>query len=281
MNTHSPASLTLCTFILLGLAPGCDKVEALLGNEPQSSEKDEAASGPAEPVAEPPKTAAAEPPKTEGESPAPEAAEPSPSEASPAEPTDEAEEPEANAEPAADDAAEAEPTAEASVAAGGTQPCIVGRWKATEYLAEVRRAIAKEPTLSGLKKSSSGGLFGYEVGPVEGGKGMVAAKAESLRYVFKGKVQGFPVTLTFTLDGEAEADYTLVGNDTIIVDKPKKKTLVARANAKVEGLGKHAKSPRVDHEFDGTFNYTCTDEKLEVWRLGGRKDITTFERESP
>jgi hypothetical protein len=258
MTTRPLASLLLLAIAL----PGCDKVTALLGQgegEAKSEAKAETEKAEAKVESKGDAVAKADA-KVEAkvDAPAPAAAAPAP--AAPA------------AEPVA---AAAAPEA----AAAAPPPCIVGRWKAIEYLAEVRRAIAKDPTLSKMKRSSSGGLLGYDVGPLTDGKGTVSAKAEALRYVFNGKVEGFNVTLTFTLDGEAEAEYTLVGDDTIVVAKPGKDTFVAKANAKVEGMPKLAKSVRADHDFDGTFTYECTDKTLKVWRGKKGGEPLDFTRE--
>ncbi|MCH9686535.1 MAG: hypothetical protein K0V04_34195, partial [Deltaproteobacteria bacterium] len=55
-------------------------------------------------------------------------------------------------------AAAAQPDAAAE---GQPVPCIVGRWDAIEYTEAVRRAIAKDPQLRKLKKTSSGGHITY------------------------------------------------------------------------------------------------------------------------
>jgi hypothetical protein len=245
--------------LALALGAGCDKVKGLLG-------QGEAA--PAEAKADP---ATAEGAKAAVAS-APTKAEPAKAEPAPV----------AKADVAA--AAKVEPVA-AAVAAdpasvAAAVPCIVGRWKGIDYIAEITRAIHRDPTLRTMKHSSSGGLFGYQVDPPTDGRGVVKAKAEELRYVFAGKVEGFQVGLTITLDGDTEAAYELVGDDTIVVSKPTKNTMKAHGVAKVEGLGKYGKSPKVEPDFDGTFVYTCDETKLVVWR--DKKDSGTpvhFERE--
>lgn len=188
----------------------------------------------------------------------------------------------AAAPPTAVAAAPTAPPTEAAVApaAAGAPPCIVGRWRAIEYLAEVRRAIAKDPTLAKMKRTSSGGLLGYEVGAATDGKGSVKSKAEGLKYVFSGKVEGFAVTLTFTLDGEAEAAYKLEGDNLIVIGKPSHDTFKARASAKVEGFSKFSKSPKVDHEFAGSYIYECTEKTLKVWRNTKSGEALDFERET-
>ncbi|HWB78511.1 MAG TPA: hypothetical protein VG755_26285 [Nannocystaceae bacterium] len=189
---------------------------------------------------------------------------------------------EAKAEPAAEAKAEPAPTEAAAApteAAPADQPCIVGRWKGIDYMAEIRRAIHRDATLRSMKHSSSGGLFGYQVDPATDGKGVVKAKAEELRHSFSGKVQGYKVALTVTLNGETEADYELVGDDIIKVSKPKKNTMKAKGVAKVEGLGAYGKSPKVDPDFDGTFVYECDDKKLKVWRDKKEGEPLDFERE--
>lgn len=131
-----------------------------------------------------------------------------------------------------------------------------------------------------MKRTSSGGLLGYEVGAATDGKGPVSAKAEGLKYVFTGKVEGYAVTLTFTLDGEAAAEYTLEGDDRIIIGKPSTDTFKARASAKVDGFGKFSKSPKVDHEFAGSYVYECTPKSLKIWRNTKSGDALDFERET-
>lgn len=246
--------------LLLGLSlPACDKINALLGkDEPAADAKAEAKSDAKSDAKAETKGEAKTEEKTVAEAKV-EAKADAPVAAAPTEPAP-------------------TPVAEAVVAAVAT-PCIVGRWKAIEYLAEVRRAIAKDPALSKMKRSSSGGLLGYDVGAITDGKGKVSAKAEALRYVFNGKVEGFDVTLTFTLDGEAEAEYTLVGDDTIVVAKPTKNTFVAKANAKVEAMKKITKSVHAKHEFDGTFVYECTDKTLKVWRNKKGGEALDYTRE--
>lgn len=194
----------------------------------------------------------------------------------------------AKAEPATAEPAKAEPTAAPTEAAAAPteaaaapadQPCIVGRWKGIDYMAEIRRAIHRDETLRSMKHTSSGGLFGYQVDPATDGKGVVKAKAEELRHSFSGKVQGYKVSLTVTLNGETEADYELVGDDVIKVSKPKKNTMKAKGVAKVEGLGAYGKSPKVDPDFDGTFVYECDEKKLKVWRDKKEGEPLDFERE--
>lgn len=187
---------------------------------------------------------------------------------------------EAKAEPAVE--AKAEPTEAAAAPTDGApadQPCIVGRWKGVDYMAEIRRAIHRDATLRSMKHASSGGLFGYQVDPATDGKGVVKAKAEELRHSFSGKVEGYKVSLTVTLNGETEADYELKGDDIIIVSKPKKNTMKAKGVAKVEGLGAYGKSPKVDPDFDGTFVYECDEKHLKVWRDAKEGEPLDFERE--
>jgi hypothetical protein len=238
--------------VVVALGAGCDRVKGLLGQgEPAPTE------------------AKADAPKAEGTN----ADKAEPAKAEPAKAEIAAV---AKAEPIV---AKAEPVAAAAPVAAAV-PCIVGRWKAIDYIAEITRAIHRDPTLRTMKHSSSGGLFGYQVDPPTDGKGIVKAKAEELRYVFSGKVEGFQVGLTITLNGDTEAAYELVGDDTIVVAKPTKNTMKAHGVAKVEGLGKYSKSPKVEPDFDGTFVYACDETKLQVWR--DKKDSGSpvhFERE--
>lgn len=172
----------------------------------------------------------------------------------------------------------ATPVPTPTAASATAVPCIVGHWKAIDYLAEIRRAIHRDPSLRTMKHSSSGGFFGYEIDPPVDGKGAVRAKAEKLRYSFSPKVEGLKVDLTVTLDGEAEASYTLVGDDTIVVSKPSRNTMRARGVAKISGFGKYSKSPKVDPDFDGTFVYGCDATKLKVWRDAKGGEPLDFER---
>lgn len=243
-------------------ASGCDKVKGLLGQ------------GDAAPATEPAK---AEPAKAAAtDAPAKAAAEPAKAAAT-AEPAAAAA-PAAKAEPVA--VAAVEPVAAPAAADAAAVPCIVGRWKGIDYMAEIRRAVHRDPTLRAMKHSSSGGLFGYQVDPPTDGKGIVKAKAEALRHAFSGKVQGYKVDLTITLDGETEASYTLVGDDTIVIDKPTRNTMRAKGSAKVAGVGSYGKSPKVDPDFDGTFVYTCDEKKLQVWRDTKSGEPLDFEREA-
>lgn len=262
--THRAARVRSATLLLLcATTGGCDRIQALVDGEPAAN-------------------AAAPSPTNDAKAPAIADAEPSTKpDTKPGTEPSTASDTKATAAAKAADAAPstaAAPT-EAAPTPVADAPCIVGRWRAIEYLAEVRRAIAKDPTLAKLKRTKSGGLLGYEVGVAADGKGTVKAKAEDLRYVFTGKVEGFAVTLTFTLDGEAEAAYTLEGDDRIVVGEPSRDTLVARASAKVEGFSRFSKSPKVDHEFAGSYVYECTDETLKIWRNGKSGEALDFERE--
>lgn len=177
--------------------------------------------------------------------------------------------------PAADATAAA---AAAPEAAAGEQPCIVGSWDAIEYTAAVRHAIAKDPQLRSMKKTSSGGHITYVVAPPSGTSGNVTATADHLKYGFSGKVEGFPVRVDIDINGETEATYELSGTDRIVISKPSRNTMKVKANAKVQGLGAARQADKVDLDFDGTFVYECSEKELKVWRGERSEDAMVFSR---
>jgi hypothetical protein len=253
---------------LLALMPGCDRVEGLFSGGAAEDEKAEAkGEGKGEGKGEA---------KTEAkaEAPAPAAA---PAGAAPVEGTAVVE---AAAIPEATAAPEAAPAAIAATPEGtGTgQSCIVGRWDAIEYTAAVRHAIAKDPQLRTMKKTSSGGHITYVVEPPTGTSGKVTATADHLKYGFSGKVEGFPVRVDLDIHGETEASYELPAPDRIVIGKPSRNTMKVKANAKVEGLGAARKVNKVDLDFDGSFVYDCSSTELKVWRGTRSGDAMVFAR---
>ena len=186
-----------------------------------------------------------------------------------------------NAEAEADAAPEAEatPEAEAAPEAAGEQPCIVGHWEATDYLAEINRALRKDPTLKSMKYKSKSGTIGYVVEPAgPDGKGTVRANADNLSYKYAGKVQGIGVSLSVTMKGDITASYTLEEPSRIVVDKPTENNMRVSARIKLQGLGKHRDSKKVRHQFDGDFPYECSDTELKVYTDGKDRKPLTFER---
>jgi hypothetical protein len=255
-------SVILCC--LLAPSAACDQVKGLLSDAEPEATKAEAKAAADAPSA----SAATAPTKSEAPAvtvvaaPAPE---PSPTPA---------------ATPDAPEAAPGSaPTPDAAVAAAAAgQPCIVGRWDAIEYTAAVRHAIAKDPQLRSMKKTSSGGHITYVIDPPTGTSGAIRATADHLQYGFSGKVEGFPVRLDLDVNGETEATYELPGEGRIVVGKPKSNTMKVKANVKIEGLGSTRKSSKVDLDFDGSFVYACSGDKLEVWRGVRSEDAMVFTR---
>jgi hypothetical protein len=169
-------------------------------------------------------------------------------------------------------------TAAVPEAAAADQPCIVGRWDAIEYTAGVRHAIAKDPQLRSMKKTSSGGHITYVVAPPSGTSGKVTATADHLKYGFSGKVEGYPVRVDIDINGETEATYELPGEGRIVISKPERNTMKVKANAKVEGLGATRKVDKVDLDFDGSFVFECSEKELKVWRGSRSADAMVFAR---
>ena len=255
------AARALVSLVLPLALVGCDKVQGLLGDDGEKTEakpkaEAEAKKSEAEPKAASKDAVAAAEPETKAE-PAPEAA---------AEP-----EPEAEAEPEPEAAPEAAPT--------GEQPCIVGHWEATDYLAEINRALRKDPTLKSMKYKSKSGTIGYVVEPLDAdGKGTVRANADKLSYKYAGKVQGIGVSLGVTMNGDITASYTLEEPSRIVVDKPTSNNMRVSARVTLKGLGKHRDSQKVRHQFDGDFFYECTDDELKVYTDGKDRTPLSFER---
>lgn len=253
------ALLLLTVPLALG---GCDKVQGLLGDDGEKTE------------AKPKGEAKAEP-ESKGESKEAEA------KAEPEAKAEAAPEPEAAAEPEPEPEAEAEPEVEPEpeAAPAGEQPCIVGHWEATDYLAEINRALRKDPTLKSMKYKSKSGTIGYVVEPLGAdGKGTVRANADKLSYKYAGKVQGIGVSLGVTMNGDITASYSLEEPSRIVVDKPTSNNMRVSARVTLEGLGKHRDSQKVRHQFDGDFFYECTDEALKVYTDGKDRTPLSFER---
>lgn len=261
--------LTLC----VGCVPlGCDQVRDLLGRDAPAETAASEAKAPAE------GNDAAEAKAAETNTPAdPEA-------------SDDAHAPadaKAPADAAAGDSAPDEPEAEAGEPAPdaapdpASLPCVIGRWDAVDYSAVVEHAIAKDATLRGMKRTTSGGHVAYVLAPPEAGKGVITATADALTYGFSGKVQGYAVNAKVTIDGETMADYELVGEDGIRIAKPSKNTMKAKVAASVKGLASAKQNKSIDLDFDGSFVFDCTEETLEVWR-GARSKArpTSFRRAS-
>jgi hypothetical protein len=224
---------------MLAFGTGCDQVRGLLGQDAPAETADAAAKAPAENEAPADAKAVAKPVSADAK----------------------ADAPAADAEPAAVADAEPAPTADAAA-----PPCVIGRWDAIDYSAAVERAIAKDSTLRGMKRTSSGGHVAYVLAPPEAGKGVITATADALTYAFSGKVQGFSVSAKVTIDGETVADYELVGTDGIRIAKPTKNTMKAKVAASVKGVASAKDNKSIDLDFDGSFVFDCTEETLEVWR---------------
>ena len=265
--------MTIAARMLVSLAlplalVGCDKVQGLLGDDsakteakPKADAEENAeAKAESEEKSEAKEAVAAAEPEAKGE------AEPE-AEAAAA--------PEADAEPETEAEAEAEPEAEAA----GEQPCIVGHWEATDYLAEINRALRKDPTLKSMKYKSKSGTIGYVVEPLGAdGKGTVRANADKLSYKYAGKVQGIGVSLGVTMNGDITASYTLEEPSRIVVDKPTSNNMRVSARVTLKGLGKHRDSQKVRHQFDGDFFYECSDEELKVYTDGKDRTPLKFKR---
>jgi hypothetical protein len=256
---HTPSSV-LVACCLLGLLPGCDQVQGLFSDEKPEAKAEAKTEAKAEA-----KTEAKAEAKVAAGAPEAKAAAGAPA----VEVTAVAVAPEATATP--DAAATPE-----GAAAG--QPCIVGSWDAIEYTAAVRHAIAKDPQLRSMKKTSSGGHITYVIDPPTGTSGKVTATADHLKYGFSGKVEGFTVRVDIDINGETEATYELPEDGRIVVSKPSRNTMKVKANGKVEGLGAARKVDKVDLDFDGSFVYECSEKELKVWRGARSEDAMVFAR---
>ena len=283
----------LAATLLLPLA-GCDQVQSLLGSDEAKAEsKDDDGKKSDDDESDDEKKADDEK-KSDGEVVAKADTKPAEAEAAAAPPTEAAAEPEAKeadaeedeeaeaedagAEDAGAEEAEAEAAPTEAAAAAGEQPCIVGHWEATDYLAQINQALREDPTLKKMKYKSNSGTIGYVVEPLVDGKGIVKAKASALKYKYAGKVQGLKVNLGVTMDGEIEAEYELAEPSRIIVAKPTKNNMKVSGSLSVKGLGKTKKASKVKHKFDGDFVYECTDDQLKVWTVGRGKRPLEFKR---
>lgn len=267
MRLYRPVPTIPCRLLVLGLLAfptGCDQVRGLLGQDAPADAKAEAK---AEPAAKDEAKAEA------GDAKATPAAKSADSVVGAVEP-DANGEPDGKAEPPPSDAA-------AEVANKGAMPCVIGRWDAVDYSAAVEHAIAKDETLRSMKRTSSGGHVAYVLDDPNGGKGVITATADALTYAFSGKVQGYAVTAKVTIDGETVADYELVGDDGIRIAKPTKNTMKAKVAASVKGLASAKQNKTIDLDFDGSFVFDCTEEKLEVWRGARSKARPTSFRRAP
>jgi hypothetical protein len=252
----------LLVLVLLTLPTGCDQVRGLLGQDAPAEAKSEA------------KDEAKEEAKADaGAAKAPADAKAADAAVGAIEP-DEKGEPDGKAEPPPPDAA-------AEVAGTDAMPCVIGRWDAVDYSAAVEHAIAKDETLRSMKRTSSGGHVAYLLADPKDGKGVITATADALTYAFSGKVQGYAVTAKVTIDGETVADYELVGDDGIRIAKPTKNTMKAKVAASVKGIASAKQNKTIDLDFDGSFVFDCTEEKLEVWRGARSKARPTSFRRAP
>lgn len=264
MRLYRPVPTIPCRLLVLGLltlSTGCDQVRGLLGQDTPADAKAEAKAEPA--AKEEPKADAGDAKATPDAKAASGAIEP-----------DEKGEPDGKAEPPPPDAA-------AEVASAGAMPCVIGRWDAVDYSAAVEHAIAKDETLRSMKRTSSGGHVAYVLADPNDGKGVITATADALTYAFSGKVQGYAVTAKVTIDGETVADYELVGDDGIRIAKPTKNTMKAKVAASVKGIASAKQNKTIDLDFDGSFVFDCTEEKLEVWRGARSKARPTSFRRAP
>ncbi len=264
---HTQPRLALLALTCALTLPGCDRVEALFSDaEPETAS--EAKPAKADPDARQPTPAAAlanadpaaTPAKVAAAIADPAAATPAkvaPAKANPNDP------PDATPQP---------------VATTPTPRCIVGHWDAIEYTEAVRRAIAKDPQLRKMKKTSSGGHITYVVAAPTDETGVVTATADALSYRFAGKVQGMRVGLGVKINGETEAAYRLEGDDRIVVDKPTRNTMKVKANVTVKGLGSTGRRSTMDLDFDGAFTYDCSAESLTIWRGDRTGRPMVFER---
>jgi hypothetical protein len=253
---------------LLGLLPGCDRVQGMFSDaEPEAAKAEAKAETKAEA-----KAAAGAPEAPAAGAPAAGAPEAAPAAGAPA-----AGAPAAGAPAVAVTTTAAVPEA---AAAAADQPCIVGSWDAIEYTAAVRHAIAKDPQLRSMKKTSSGGHITYVVAPPSGTSGKVTATADHLKYGFSGKVEGYPVRVDIDINGETEATYELPGEGSIVISKPERNTMKVKANAKVQGLGAARQADKVDLDFDGSFVYECSEKELKVWRGSREADAMVFARKA-
>ncbi len=248
LTTARLAYLPLLLPLLIG---GCDQVQELVGSNAKESKPEVEAEAEAEEPASTKAKVAAAAPLAEPEEPT-QAAEPTPAAAEP--------------EPAA---AEPEPAAAEPPAAPTEQPCIVGYWVATDYLAEINRAVRSDPTLKSLKYKSKSGTIGYIVEPpTDGTKGTIKADADDLTYKYGGKVQGVGVAFSFNLDGDITATYELAQPSRIIIDKPTENKMRGKARVKVKGFGSAKESKKVRHRFAGDYVYECSETDLKVFVNG-------------
>lgn len=254
--SHPSPRFALVACCLLGLVPGCDRVKGLFSDAEPEAAKTEA--------------------KAEAKA-AAKAAEGAPAAGAPAAGAPTAGAPE-TAPAAGAPAVEATAAAATPEAAAADQPCIVGSWDAIEYTAAVRHAIAKDPQLRSMKKTSSGGHITYVVAPPSGTSGTVTATADHLKYGFSGKVEGFPVRVDIDINGDTEATYELPGTDQIVISRPSRNTMKVKANAKVEGLGAARQADKIDLDFDGSFVFDCSEKELKVWRGSRSGDAMVFAR---
>lgn len=252
---HHTARLAVCSIV--ALLAGCDRVQALFSDAESKPATAESKPAETKPAAAAPAASPAAAPTGAAAAPTPDAAAPTPDAAAP---TPDAAAPDAAAAPVAD------------------QPCIVGRWDAIEYTAAIRHAIAKDPQLRSMKKTSSGGNITYVIDPPTGTSGAMRATAEDLKFGFSGKVEGFSVRLDLDIDGDTEATYELPSEGSIVVSKPKSNTMKVKANVKIAGLGSKKASDKVDLDFDGSFVYECSERELKVWRGARSDDAMVFAR---
>jgi hypothetical protein len=186
--------------------------------------------------------------------------------------------PEAEARPAeVAEAAEGEGGGGLAAAGSASPRCIIGKWEAVDYRAVIDRAMNSDADLRKFSYSSSGGVLGYIVEE----DGTVKQTAQNVAFRLSGKVEGFKVNATVTLDGENVADYELAEPNIIKVGKPREKNLKVKVSYAVKGITRGGKTRKLDLDFDGEFLYTCTQDKLTVVNAANDKGRPmTFKRKS-
>ncbi len=179
----------------------------------------------------------------------------------------------------ADQAAPSAPAAEEPPPAPAG-PCLVGTWRATDFVAKVRRQIGSQIKGAGGKLTAGGGTMDFEFQPPgPDGAGQVIAAAQDMIYRADFSQQGVKVDVTITIKGKATMPYKMPADGELTMDKASDGELKLTAVVKGSGVAKFSKSQSEDVKFADDYVYECNGDELLLWEKPKSGDPLKFDRQ--
>ena len=147
------------------------------------------------------------------------------------------------------------------------QPCIVGQWKANDFLETVRGSLGESPELRDVELTREGGSITFRLTPLQNEVGELTAVANSLVHRAEANIQGIQGSASHRMHGRARMPYRLSEPDQMTIEAATEGELGSRVTVETNVGIQFDRGVTTPTRFPGRYDYECDDGTLIVRRL--------------